>query len=122
MKANPRVVSQDTFWWNGAMELLPGLGILIVGSMMAIGTTLYLARWNPFMRLPVFVGNPEDYPFGPYAGRAMGFMFLMMGGAVLYMPINIWGVFLMVLAAIPALMLSRDHNRRLDGDFGPEVA
>lgn len=94
---------------------------MLAGSLLAAITTLRLAHWNPFVRLPFLVGNPEDYPFGLYTGRAMGFLFIMLGGAVLYMPINLWGMMLMVLAAVPALMLTQDHNRRLDGDFGPEA-
>lgn len=103
------------------MELIPGVAIVLAGAVLAVITTLQLARWNPFVRLPVLVGNPEDYPFGLYTGRAMGLLFIMLGGAVLYMPINMWAMVLMVLAAFPALLLSRDHNRRLDGDFGPEA-
>ncbi len=102
------------------MELMPGIAIVLAGSMLAVITTLRLAWWNPFVRLPLLVGNPEDYPFGLYTGRAMGLLFIMLGGAVLYMPINMWGVVLMMLAAFPALILSQDHNRRLDDDFGPE--
>lgn len=103
------------------MDLIPGIAILTVGSLLAIAMTFQLARWNPFVRLPVLVGNPEDYPFGLYTGRALGFLFLMLGGSVLYLPINMWGMVLMVLGAVPALWLTRDHNRRLDGDFGPEA-
>lgn len=103
------------------MDLIPGIAILTVGSLLAIMMTLQLARWNPFVRLPLLIGNPEDYPFGLYTGRALGFLFLMLGGSVLYLPINMWGMVLMLLGAVPALWFTRDHNRRLDGDFGPEV-
>lgn len=103
------------------MDLVPGIAVVVVGSILAVVMTIQLARWNPFMHLPLIVGNPEDYPFGLYVGRSTGFLFLGLGGSVLYMYVGIWALVLTVLGAGPAWLLTRDHNRRLDGDFGPEA-
>lgn len=66
-------------------------------------------------------GKSGGLPLWSVYGQGVGVLILMLGGSVLYLPINMWGMVLMVLGAVPALWLTRDHNRRLDGDFGPEA-
>lgn len=102
------------------MDLIPGLALLVVGSILGIEATLRMGQWNPFGKLPFFVGNPADYPFGTYMRRTVALFLLLIGGALLYVPISSWGFILAIVGTLPMWMLTRDHNRQVDKDFGPE--
>ncbi len=102
------------------MEMIPGVTVLITGSALGVVATMQMARWNPFGKLPFFVGNPDEYPFSIYMQRTLALFLILVGAALLYVSISSGGVFLAILSTVPMWLLTRDHNQQVDGDFGPE--
>lgn len=93
------------------MGLFLGSLAWLAGAVIFTLSFQRLRKANPQEKIPQFFGRPTHHPGKIYALRAAAAALLMLSAFAWSETLGYWAVGLIFLAAIPALVLNRQHNR-----------
>lgn len=95
------------------MTLIASVFFLIAGAGLAIIATGKFSSRDPYGLIPYFLGDFFDFDFTAYLLRSVGYFLLFMATATAQPILGFWALILLLIGAIPSLMMTREHNRRV---------